>query len=92
MSLSEHPFLYRTVGRFFVGGCDPNLRQRLKPLGGCGDMFPWEMLNLGMHFVRFGSMMRKQADKSDLKNVDITQTVKLQWIFLRRGYIMYLQF
>ena len=32
-----------------------------------------------MHFVRFeGNMMRKQAAKSKLKNVDVTQTVKLQ--------------
>ena len=32
-----------------------------------------------MHFVRFeGGMMRKQAAKSKLKDVDITQTVKLQ--------------
>ena len=32
-----------------------------------------------MHFVRFkSSTIRKQAAKIELKNVDITQTVKLQ--------------
>ena len=32
-----------------------------------------------MHFMRFeGSMMWKQAGKSELKNEDISQTVQLQ--------------
>lgn len=36
-----------------------------------------------MHFVRFeGSMMRKQAVKCELKNVDITQTFNFKLVHL----------
>ena len=45
----------------------------------------------GMHLVRFeGSMIRKQAAKSELKNVAITQTVKLRNRLVGgRDYFMY---
>ena len=44
-----------------------------------------------MHFVRLeGSMMSKQAAKGKLKNVDITQTVKVQnGFFLAQRLIKY---
>ena len=57
------------------------MRQRRNPLRGCEGILPRENLNIRLSekaFVRFGgSLMSKQADKSELIDADIAQTFKL---------------
>ena len=90
---------YRLVGTFFLRGGSTqrrdgvSVRQECKPLWESGGMPHGKFWKLGcliMHFVRFeGSMMWKQAAESKLKNVDITQTFKLQNGFFLAQRLVY---
>jgi len=52
----------------------------------------WKIVKIRLHLVHFeGSMIWKQAAKSELKKRDITQTAEFQkWIFLGPETILHL--
>ena len=89
-------YVNKHLSRLFCGwgakrairrGAEPNKRQRREPLGGTrGHVSPGKLSETG--FCAFGRQC-EQAAKTQLKNVEITQTIALQHRFSMTQRVLY---